>query len=228
MIYSRSVSIEELKIAGSDFEQIDASDAAEYIRAELETVIERASEILACRGVIRLLDEATIRKDHFVSGGIHFSCGRKITGQLNRASSLAVFACTAGAGVTAQYHEYMSDNDPLKAYFTDRLGSIAVEKTMDILQSEFGGLMKNEALQITNRYSPGYCGWPLTDQRFLFDLLSPEPCGITLTESSLMVPSKSISGVIGVGHEVRFTQHECRLCELEKCLYRKKRIQEAV
>ena len=49
------------------------------------------------------------------------------------------------------------------------------------------------------RYSPGYGDWPLEAQRRLLELLdTPRAIGVSLTDSLLMVPSKSVSAVIGV------------------------------
>ena len=49
------------------------------------------------------------------------------------------------------------------------------------------------------RYSPGYADFPLAAQRELLALLdAPRKVGVSLTDSLLMVPSKSVSAVIGV------------------------------
>jgi cobalamin-dependent methionine synthase I len=143
---------------------------------------------------------------------------------LRYAEKLTVFVCTAGVGTTDQYKQYMEQNELLKAYFVDMMGTIAVEKAMDIIQQKLAADLLSDSLKITNRYSPGYCGWLVKEQSKLFSLLPENPCGVTLTSSSLMIPSKSISGVIGIGKEVRFSQYECQLCEMKTCLYRKKHI----
>lgn len=56
-----------------------------------------------------------------------------------------------------------------------------------------------DPLGATERYSPGYCDWHLSEQKKLFGLLPPRPLGILLSRSCLMYPRKSISGVMGVG-----------------------------
>ena len=40
----------------------------------------------------------------------------------------------------------------------------------------------------TNRFSPGYCGWHVNEQKLLFSLLPDNVCGITLNSSALMYP----------------------------------------
>ena len=48
-----------------------------------------------------------------------------------------------------------------------------------------------EGLRITNSYSPGYCGWNVSEQHALFSLLPEGFCGVRLCESGLMLPIKS-------------------------------------
>ena len=82
--------------------------------------------------------------------------------------------------------------------------------------------MAKEGLNITNRYSPGYCGWDVSEQQKLFFLLPENCCGIRLTDSSLMLPIKSVSGVIGVGKTVRKTAYKCAVCDKEDCYLRRR------
>jgi hypothetical protein len=62
-------------------------------------------------------------------------------------------------------------------------------------------------------YSPGYCGWHITGQKRLFAFLNPERIGISLNESCLMSPIKSVSGVLVVGGpEIHDFENEFDFC----------------
>ncbi len=71
------------------------------------------------------------------------------------------------------------------------------------------------------RYSPGYCGWHVSGQMALFDYLGPDAVGITLTESFLMHPLKSVSGVIVAGQpDIHRFVHDfpfCAACTGKEC-----------
>ena len=54
-----------------------------------------------------------------------------------------------------------------------------------------------------------------------------ETCGVSLTESSLMVPIKSVSGIIGLGPQVRHLDYTCGLCDFKQCYKRKQRIRKS-
>ena len=72
----------------------------------------------------------------------------------------------------------------------------------------------------TNRFSPGYCGWPVSEQQQLFPMFQGHTCGVSLNASSLMGPIKSISGIIGIGRNVRHLDYTCGLCDFQHCYKR--------
>ncbi len=78
------------------------------------------------------------------------------------------------------------------------IGAALIEKFMDSIEDDIRSeLFPGESL--VQRYSPGYGDFPLAAQRTLLDLLdAPRTVGVALTDTLLMVPSKSVSAVIGV------------------------------
>jgi hypothetical protein len=73
---------------------------------------------------------------------------------------------------------------------------------------------------MTNRFSPGYCGWNVKDQFTLFSFFPEKFCGIELTDSALMVPVKSVSGIIGLGENVQKKAYPCDVCTMQNCYRR--------
>jgi hypothetical protein len=53
----------------------------------------------------------------------------------------------------------------------------------------------------------------VSDQHDLFSLLPEDFCGIRLTESAMMVPVKSVSGIIGIGPGVERVDYQCKNCQ---------------
>ncbi|HVP59407.1 MAG TPA: vitamin B12 dependent-methionine synthase activation domain-containing protein [Myxococcaceae bacterium] len=152
--------------------------------------------------------------------GLSFEAGKIVSGQLSRATALAAFLCTAGKGIEVLSRQLMAGGDPFTGFVADTMGSLVVDAAMDRLQDALELQLKERGLHITNRYSPGYCEWHVSEQQKLFRLLPAGYCGVTLTDTSLMRPIKSVSGFIGVGPEVRRVPYTCGMCELQDCLYR--------
>lgn len=151
-----------------------------------------------------------------------FNIHKIIFGQMKKAVSAALFICTAGEVTGARSRSLMQSGDLLKGYICDLIGSIMVESAADMMQKELKERMAAEGSNITNRFSPGYCGWNVSEQHILFSFFPDNFCRITLTSSALMSPVKSVSGIIGIGSAVRYAPYQCRLCDDKNCLYRGK------
>lgn len=160
--------------------------------------------------------------------GLRFDVGAVVCGRLAEAESLAIFLCTAGRGIEDLSRQLTSSGDSLMGFIADTLGSLVVEKAMDRLQERLAGVVGERGSRITERYSPGYCGWRVEEQQKLFRLLPPEFCGVRLTESSLMQPIKTVSGFIGLGKRVTQRPYGCSLCDVDDCLYRRLRSRNGV
>jgi len=143
--------------------------------------------------------------------------------QMKEAEVVALFICTAGPVIGEMSRNSMKSGDLLKGYVYDVIGSEVVEAAADMMQEELRKSMAASGKEITNRFSPGYCGWDVAEQHKLFSFFKDNFCGITLTESALMNPVKSVSGVIGIGRNVRFTPYQCKLCEDKNCIYRNRK-----
>lgn len=118
-------------------------------------------------------------------------------------------------------HAYQQNSDFLGSICgRSRLARQPLMNAMDKVQLHLEKEMMDQGKKITNRYSPGYCEWPLSGQRDLFAYIGDHPTGITINESCLMQPIKSVSGIIGIGDEVRKRSYGCDICNSTSCAYR--------
>ncbi len=155
--------------------------------------------------------------------GIVFAVKPIIYRQIREAEEVALFICTAGPAVGEMSRRSMKDGDLLRGYVYDVIGSEVVENAADTMQEELKRTVLTTGRRITNRFSPGYCGWDVAEQHKLFGFFRDNFCGITLTESALMNPVKSVSGLIGIGREVKYTSYQCHQCDDKNCIYRNRK-----
>lgn len=151
---------------------------------------------------------------------IEFGIGKTVAKELRNSTSVALFICTAGEGISRRSKELLAGENPVLGYILDTLGSMIVETATDQLQKEIMRMALSQGFSITNRYSPGYCKWSVGDQHKLFSFFPPNCCGISLTDSALMHPIKSVSGMIGLGKEVKYREYTCDLCSQVECFHR--------
>ena len=157
----------------------------------------------------------------FQLAGTKFMTGATIAVNLQECEYAALFAATAGDFIGERMQELTSAGEILLAYTWDCIGSEIAEAACDYLQANLEAAMRVVGLNSTSRYSPGYCGWDVREQHKLFALLPAGFCGISLTSSALMLPVKSVSGVIGIGRQAVKRNYGCALCTLENCYKRK-------
>ncbi|MCX6326689.1 MAG: methionine synthase [Bacteroidia bacterium] len=152
---------------------------------------------------------------------VSFHIKKIVFGQIKKSDSIAIFLCTAGEEIGIRSRKAMQERDFLRGYIYDVIGSEIVEAAVDMMQNELEKSVISSGKKITNRYSPGYCGWDVAEQHKLFRLVPGNYCGIRLTQSALMDPVKSVSGIIGIGKNVKMNPYTCSLCDLKDCIYRK-------
>ena len=104
---------------------------------------------------------------------------------------------TLGPGLDALQRR-VSVTSGADALIAQAVGAALIERYMDGVEDEIRAeLTPGETLR--TRYSPGYGDFPLAAQRDILAILdTSRRIGVSLTDSLLMVPSKSVSAVVGV------------------------------
>ncbi len=109
-------------------------------------------------------------------------------------------------------------NDMVDAMVSDALGSVIVEQGVERMRSE---LAKVTRKNISLPFSPGYCDFPLVEQKIIFKQLGDHPLGVSYHPVSYMMnPVKTISCILAAGDQPLET-NPCTLCRLEKCQMRR-------
>ena len=121
---------------------------------------------------------------------------RDLAKNLCGCSEAFVFAVTLGHGC----ERFLSKVSHLSAadfFVYDAIGSSLAESVCDEAERIIKG-----SLECKPRFSPGYGDFPLENQREVLSYLGAEKhLGITLTESKLMIPQKSITAILAVNQE---------------------------
>lgn len=157
-----------------------------------------------------------------VAGSVSFS-GKRLSSYLAGATHLRIFLTTLGKEVEDEASRKMSGGEEPEGYLLDRIASFAVESLARNLEEALrvNYLSKNKSLSM--RVSPGYCDWPLEEQRTLKKAVNFSRAGVKLTKSCMMIPRKSISGLIGIGPKGHFSikRSPCAVCDMSGCNYKR-------
>ncbi len=150
--------------------------------------------------------------------------GNDIYEHLRDCRRCAVMAATLGIE-TDNAIRIAQSTDMLKAVVLDACAADMIEKVCDLAESEIRSSAEESGYAINYRFSPGYGDLPITTQKSLLAALDAgRRIGLTLTDSSLMVPGKSVTAIIGFtkDYSVKPKKRGCSVCSMRKnCKFRK-------
>ena len=218
----------DLKLSVSQIENVigyKEGEDHEIVTDLIEEILKESQEISNIKAQYTIFNDVQFDSEtkSVEISKIRFNIKKIVFGQIKKSDSMAIFLSTAGEEIGIRSRKAMQERDFLRGYIYDVVGSEIVEAAADLMQKELEKAVISTGKKITNRYSPGYCGWDVAEQHKLFQLVPYNYCGIRLTPSALMDPVKSVSGIIGIGEKVKSNPYTCSICDLKDCIYRKNR-----
>ncbi len=177
---------------------------------EVRRLAAEAKALARPKALYRMAFVESCDEESVVMGGVRLS-SRVLAVNLSGVHRVFVFAATGGR----ELEDWQSGKtDLLEEYWADQIAELAVRAAMNALSAHLSALYDVPSLSMMN---PGsLADWPLTQQRPLFQILgdTEHAIGVELTPSFLMVPRKSVSGLLFPGAE---SFASCQLCPREVC-----------
>jgi len=130
-----------------------------------------------------------------------------------------------GRLVEGEIKRLMDEKHLAEAYILDAMASVAADNMVGTFHQYMKGRYKKQSKQVTLCFSPGYCDWPVTEQKKLFGIFDSNHLEVELTDSCFMNPRKSISGVFGItppnSNPTEQSYNPCLECKRENCSARR-------
>lgn len=137
------------------------------------------------------------------------------------AEKVAFCICTIGSSLEKEVGTLTHKGELTRAVILDAVGSVAAESVAELLNQVIADEAKKRKLYCSSRFSPGYGGWKLQAQKFIFDLLPAKKIGVRLNRSFMMIPRKSVSFAVNLSGN-RFKDENpdpCKICGLKECRF---------
>ena len=150
------------------------------------------------------------------------TCSKALKKNLKDCQSVLLFGATLGTGVDLLLHRY-NRLQMSKAVVLQTAAAAMLEDYCDQMNEELEKKYEEKGLYLRPRFSPGYGDFSLECQPALLGCLEAgKRIGITLTDSLLMAPSKSVTAVIGISRiPGTCGMRSCQDCEKRDCAYRR-------
>lgn len=208
---------------------MDRKEVLRYLGAsenvpQLEMMIDRAEAEIMRAASPRYIEgrfSLTVEQEGVTLGGT-FLPSKTLAAHLKGCQEAFLVAFTLGPGVDTLIRRFELTEMPLVPVL-QAYAAAYTEEQADFAQRGMEQYAAERGLYLRPRYSPGYGDFPLSSQRFLFDALQvSKKIGITLTDNYLMLPMKSITGVVGVSPDPSLCHvGKCMTCSAINCPFRK-------
>jgi hypothetical protein len=198
----------------------------ERIRALLNQAMELFRELADPKGIIQQwpIDDFETVFDH---NGMNDPEG-PVRMIVPKADAIALFVATLGNELLVKSSELFKQGGAPLGYMLDAVNSSAGEQLGRRMGLRFVDLLpeslRARKVLVSQYYCPGHCGWNISGQERLFEIVRPEEIGVDLKQNHAMYPLKSISGVLVAGsmdiHRFSPKFAFCKDCKEHKCVQR--------
>ncbi len=173
---------------------------------------------------VRIKQISVSKKKIYLKNGCSLQFSNSMINLFEGIDSLIVGVVTIGSSLENQVSRFFTAGEYPRAIALDAVGTVAVRFFRDQLTSLACQESREQGMQTTTCFSPGSVDWNISQQKNIFQMIPVEKIGVSLTESYMMVPQKSLSWIIGVGRNIRLSsknKHSCQICQAINCQFRK-------
>lgn len=180
----------------------------------IEEVREKLN-LKACHEKFKIIQN----QDKSISFGTITTKSKNLIKNLRNCDEVVVFVATIGIDTDRLIQKYSIIN-PAKSVVLQAVGATVIEAWCDLLSER---LKKTYKKFQRPRFSPGYGDFALENQIKIFEILDcNRKIGVGLTQSLLMIPTKSVSAVIGLSdNNLNCVSSGCDVCKNLQCEFRR-------
>lgn len=163
----------------------------------------------------------TVNGEH-IDAGVFQTDSRSLARNLKGCERVILLAASLGASVDVLIQRY-SKLQMSRAVVLQAAAAASLEDYCDAVNEKLKEDYLKKGLYLRPRFSPGYGDFSLECQKAILQSLeAAKRVGVTLTDSLLMAPSKSVTAVIGVSRlPGNCTVKGCEACDKMDCVYRR-------
>ena len=150
--------------------------------------------------------------------------GDVVRKHLAGASRVVFLAATVGDAVEEAVTRHFDEGRYAHSVLLDAAATAAVEQVCDACEAMLRPHFAKEGYTMRWRFSPGYGDWDIHAQPELLRLTQAASLGVSLTESMMLRPRKSVTAVIGLlrvsAGEKKDAPKSCAICPTRDCPFR--------
>jgi hypothetical protein len=165
----------------------------------LDGTVKRAESLCSLVLAYRMvgIDENTGENVRLEDGTV--LSGKALSRMLSQSQRAVLMASTAGQRIMEEIRTLMDSGRASEAVIMDAAASEIADAGLDFLMEYIGTSLRRQGKALTkHRFSPGYGDFCIEQQAHFARLLEIEKLGISITETFMLVPEKSVLAVAGI------------------------------
>ena len=192
------------------------------VRALLEEASALGHALMEPRAVVRWASVRSQTADSLTLDDVTFTIPG-ITRSWGAVTDVAGAVVTIGDALERRVAELWEARELPLAAMLDSVGSGTVESLAEHVNDVLCQQGIARGVKVTNRISPGYGDWDVSEQPLVFRLVPGAPLGVRLNNACFMIPEKTITLLAGAGPDARVDHYfsQCGRCWMPGCAYRR-------
>lgn len=189
--------------------------------ALIESSFQELEKVAGKRIVYRIFELSMQGNGHLKIGGMEIS-SKNLERNLTGCESVVVLGATLGTGVDLLMRKYAL-TDMARVVVLQACAAAMLEEYLDACQENIRKEIGASGGYLRPRFSPGYGDFSIAHQGAILRMLdTAKTIGLSMTDGSMLTPSKSVTAVIGISREkIPCHTHGCEACEKTDCTYRR-------
>lgn len=187
----------------------------------VEDSFQELEHIVNTKFIYRIFEITFLDVDVLTIGNMKIK-SKNLSKNLKGCSQAVVFGATLGAGVDMLMKRYSLTN-MAKTVVLQACAAAMLEEYCDEEQNKIAEELGKDHMYLRPRFSPGYGDYSILHQEDILRMLdTAKTIGLTMTESYMLTPTKSVTAVIGISK----TKEPCHIkgceeCQKLDCIYRR-------
>ncbi len=164
----------------------------------IKKAIDKGYPLIAGKGIYRTVPLTGVEGENVVGPEVgDLFHGAHMVKLLGESAFVTLLVVTIGSALEEEVERLQQVGEMSDAYALEMVGGWMADYMADRVDERIEREVKKNGFGRTMRFSPGYGDWGLENQPTLLRLAGAERIGVTLNESHIMLPRKSVSAVIG-------------------------------
>jgi len=211
------VSTPEALCSALGFPSVEAAPQA--VRETGLVSLKEARRLARPRVIYKVLRVENVGSEGIAVQGLPALGSERLAAAFEGADDAVLFAATLGEDMDREI-DRLGPDDLWGSFVLDAAAALMTDALASRLRGDLEEAGQETGRLVGVRMGPGFCDWSVRDQAVLFDNLETERIGISLTGGAMMVPRKSLSGLIPLVGGGRTPGDPCIGCARTDCVYR--------